>query len=41
MGNYKWILERGKEFNSNRMLMMAMNIDERMKLTKELRDVEF
>ena len=39
-GNYKWILERGKEFNSNRMLMMAMNIDERMKLTKELRDVE-
>uniref|UniRef100_UPI0040483A73 PAS domain-containing sensor histidine kinase n=1 Tax=Aliarcobacter sp. TaxID=2321116 RepID=UPI0040483A73 len=39
-GNYKWILVRGKEFNSNRMLMMSMNIDERMKLTKELRDVE-
>ncbi len=39
-GNYKWILERGKEFNSNRMLMMAMNIDERMRLSKELRDVE-
>ena len=39
-GNYKWILERGKEFNSNRMLMMSMNIDERMKLTKELRNVE-
>ena len=40
MGNYKWILVRGKEFNSNRMLMMSMNIDERMKLTKELRNVE-
>uniref|UniRef100_UPI0040478D56 PAS domain-containing sensor histidine kinase n=1 Tax=Aliarcobacter sp. TaxID=2321116 RepID=UPI0040478D56 len=40
IGNYKWILVRGKEFNSNRMLMMSMNIDERMKLTKELRDVE-
>ena len=39
-GNYKWILERGKEFNSNRMLMMSMNIDERMRLSKELRDVE-
>ena len=39
-GNYKWILVRGKEFNSNRMLMMSMNIDERMKLTKELRNVE-
>ena len=38
--NYKWILVRGKEFNSNRMLMMSMNIDERMKLTKELRNVE-
>jgi PAS domain S-box-containing protein len=39
-GDYKWILERGKAFNSNRMLMMSMNIDERMRLTKELRDVE-
>ncbi|MDY0051198.1 MAG: PAS domain-containing protein [Aliarcobacter sp.] len=39
-GKYKWILVRGKEFNSNRMLMMSMNIDERIKLTKELRDVE-
>ena len=39
-GNYKWILVRGKEFNSNRMLMMSMNIDKRMKLTKELRDVK-
>jgi PAS domain S-box-containing protein len=38
--NYKWILVRGKEFNSNRMLMMSMNIDERVKLTKELRDVQ-
>ena len=40
LGNYKWLLVRGKEFNSNRMLMMSMNIDKRMKLTKELRDVE-
>ena len=39
-GNYKWILVRGKEFNSNRILMMSMNIDERMNLTKELRNVE-
>jgi len=39
-GNYNWILVRGKEFNSDRILMMSMNIDERMKLTKELRDVE-
>jgi PAS domain S-box-containing protein len=39
-GNYKWILVRGKEFNSNRMLMMSMNIDERIRLSKELRDVE-
>ena len=39
-GNYKWILVRGKEFNSDRMLMMSMNIDERIKLTKELRNVE-
>jgi PAS domain S-box-containing protein len=38
--NYKWILVRGKEFNSNRMLMMSMNIDERVNLTKELRDVQ-
>ena len=38
--NFKWILVRGKEFNSNRILMMSMNIDERIKLTKELRDVE-
>jgi PAS domain S-box-containing protein len=38
--NYKWILVRGKEFNSNRMLMMSMNIDERVKLTKELKDVQ-
>ncbi|MGB5793355.1 PAS domain-containing sensor histidine kinase [Poseidonibacter sp.] len=42
-GNYKWVLVRGKAFNSenaNRMLMMSMDIDNRMKLTKELRDVE-
>lgn len=39
-GDYKWILVRGKEFNSNRILMMSMNIDERVKLSKELRDVE-
>ena len=38
--NYKWILVRGKEFNSNRILMMSMNIDDRVKLIKELRDVE-
>ncbi|MGE0050400.1 MAG: PAS domain-containing protein [Arcobacter sp.] len=38
--NYKWILVRGKVFNSNRVLMMSMNIDDRVKLTKELRDVE-
>jgi PAS domain S-box-containing protein len=40
---YKWILVRGKAFtkdNSNRMLMMSMDIDSRMKLTKELRNVE-
>ncbi len=40
---YKWILVRGKAFkkdNSNRMLMMSMDIDNRMKLTKELRNVE-
>ncbi len=39
-GNYKWVLVRGKEFNSNRMLMMSMNIDKRVQLTKELREVE-
>lgn len=39
-GDYKWILVRGKVFNSNRVLMMSMNIDERVKLSKELRDVE-
>ena len=38
--NFKWILVRGKVFNSNRVLMMSMNIDERVKLIKELRDVE-
>jgi len=40
---YKWILVRGRAFksdNSNRMLMMSMDIDSRMKLTKELRNVE-
>ncbi len=40
---YKWILVRGKAFkrdNSNRMLMMSMDIDSRMNLTKELRNVE-
>ena len=42
-GNYKWVLVRGKAFiseNVNRMLMMSMDIDERMTLTKELRNVE-
>jgi PAS domain S-box-containing protein len=39
-GNYKWVLVRGKEFNSNRMLMMSMNIDKRVQLSKELREVE-
>ncbi len=41
--NYKWILDRGKAFREkaiNRMLMMSMDIDDRMKLTKELRNVE-
>ena len=40
---YKWILVRGKAFktnSSNRMLMMSMDIDNRMKLTKRLRDVK-
>ena len=40
---YKWMLARGKAFkkhNSNRMLMMSMDIDNRMRLTKELRNVE-
>jgi len=40
---YKWILVRGKAFkkdNSNRMLMMSMDIDSRVKLTKELRNAE-
>ena len=40
---YKWMLVRGKAFKkgkSNRMLMMSMDIDNRMKLTKELRNVE-
>ena len=42
-GNYRWVLVRGKAFiseNSNRMLMMSMDIDNRMTLTKELRNVE-
>jgi len=42
-GNYKWILARGKAFHTedtHRMLMMSMDIDDRMKLSKELRDVE-
>jgi len=42
-GNYKWVLVRGKAFVSeqtNRMLMMSMDIDNRMTLTKELRNVE-
>jgi PAS domain S-box-containing protein len=41
--NYKWVLVRGKAFlsdTSNRMLMMSMDIDNRIKLTKEVRDVE-
>ncbi len=41
--NYKWILVRGKAFSEksiNRMLMMSMDIDNRMRLTKELRNVE-
>ncbi|MGA1940481.1 PAS domain-containing sensor histidine kinase [Arcobacter sp. YIC-310] len=43
LGDYKWILVRGKAFideNESRMLMMSMDIDDRMNLTKELRDVE-
>ncbi|UTJ06346.1 PAS domain-containing sensor histidine kinase [Arcobacter roscoffensis] len=42
-GDYKWVLVRGKAFideNESRMLMMSMDIDDRMNLTKELRDVE-
>ena len=39
-GNYKWVLARGKEFNSNRILMMSMNIDDRVQLSKDLKDVE-
>ena len=39
-GNYKWVLVRGKEFNSNRILMMSMNIDDRVQLSKDLKDVE-
>ena len=39
-GNYKWVLARGKEFNSNRILMMLMNIDDRVQLSKDLKDVE-
>ena len=38
--NYKWVLVRGKEFNSNRILMMSMNIDDRVQLSKDLKDVE-
>ena len=39
-GDYKWVLVRGKEFNSNRILMMSMNIDDRVQLSKDLKDVE-
>jgi PAS domain S-box-containing protein len=42
-GNYKWLLVRGKAFqtrNTKRVLMMSMDIDNRMKLTKELKNVE-
>lgn len=39
-GNYKWVLVRGKEFNSNRMLMMSMDINKRVQLAKDLKDVE-
>lgn len=42
-GDFKWVLVRGKAFideNTSRMLMMSMDIDDRMTLTKELRDVE-
>ena len=40
-GNYKWVLARGKEFNSNRILMMSMNIDDRISvIKKDLKDVE-
>lgn len=44
-GHYKWILVRGKLFknasgNKDRMLMMSMDIDNRKKMTQELRDVE-
>ena len=41
--NYKWVLVRGKAFINGtlkRMLMMSMDIDNRVKLTKELKDVE-
>ncbi|MGB1227758.1 MAG: hypothetical protein ACPG9K_07680, partial [Poseidonibacter sp.] len=42
---FKWILARGRLFKDKdtghkRMLMMSMDIDDRMNLTKELRDVE-
>lgn len=43
--HYKWVLVRGKAFsnekqNSNRMLMMSMDIDERVKLAKELHNLD-
>ena len=41
--SYKWVLIRGKAFitdNSNRVLLMSMNIDERMNLIKDLKNVE-
>ncbi|CAI8195087.1 MAG: Sporulation kinase A [Arcobacter lacus] len=40
---YKWVLIRGKAFeneNSRRVLLMSMNIDERMNLIKDLKNVE-
>ncbi len=40
---YKWVLIRGKAFigeNSKRVLLMSMNIDERMNLIKDLKNVE-
>ena len=40
---YKWVLIRGKAFeneNSRRVLLMSMNIDERMNLIKDLKNVD-
>jgi PAS domain S-box-containing protein len=44
-GKYKWVFARGKIFkdensNSQRMLMMSMDIDKNKKMVKELLDVE-